>query len=41
MMVTMDIGRKYRSAGDAGVGVGSAVAAGASLACTYVTAHDP
>jgi hypothetical protein len=39
-IVPIDIGRKYRSAADAGIGVGSAVAAGASLACKYVVAYD-
>jgi hypothetical protein len=40
-IVPTDIGMKYRSAADAGVGVGSGVAAGASSTVMAVSANEP
>jgi len=40
-IVATDIGKKYKSAADAGCGVGSGVAAGASSTLIAVSADEP
>ena len=41
MIMAIETGRKYRSAADAGVGVGSGVAAGDSSTVKAVSANEP